>query len=515
MQRYIFPHTDKNISVRDLDVVIIGSGIAGLYAALHLDKRLSCVILTKDSLEISSSSLAQGGIAAVTEREDRFEYHYQDTLRAGAGLCDPQAVETIVKEGPEDIHSLIDYGINFDYDSLGHLMTTMEGGHGRRRILHCGGDATGREIVRTLKDKVLEQENIQMIEKFFVMDILTDDAGKVSGLIGQKNGEWTYLRSGCVIIASGGIGQVYRYTTNPIVATGDGMAMAKRAGAALEHMEFVQFHPTGFYTPQNRNKQCFLISEAVRGEGGLLYNEKGERFMLGVHELNELAPRDIVARAIYRQIKSQKSPYVKLCIQDKGKEFLQKRFPTIYSTCLKNGIDISQECIPVGPVQHYMMGGIKTDLWGTTGVEGLYACGEAACTGVHGANRLASNSTLECLVFGRRSAEHINDNFRRTSAKLPQAANISLSEKLNIKKETTDLKGMMIQYCGIVRTGRELEKAVSYTEALLARLDKTALLSQCSMELYNMATVAYYIAIGAAARKESVGAHYREDFPPQ
>jgi len=511
MKRYIFPNTGKTISVKDIDVVIIGSGIAGLYAALHLDKHLSCVILTKDSLEISSSSLAQGGIAAVTEREDRFEYHYQDTLRAGAGLCDPKAVETIVKEGPEDIHSLIDYGINFDLDSSGNLITTLEGGHGRRRILHCGGDATGREIVRTLKDKELPQENIQMIENFFVMDILTDD-GKVSGIIGQKDGEWTYLRSGCIIIASGGIGQVYRYTTNPIVATGDGMAMAKRAGATLDNMEFVQFHPTGFYTPQNRNKQCFLISEAVRGEGGLLYNEKGERFMLGRHELNELAPRDIVAREIYRQIKSQKLPYVNLCIQERGKEFLEKRFPTIYGTCLKNGIDISKDCIPVGPVQHYMMGGIKTDLWGTTGVDGLYACGEAACTGVHGANRLASNSTLECLVFGRRSAEHINDNFRWATGDMPQAAN-SLLETVNIKKETNDLKGMMIQYCGIVRTGKELQKAVSYTEELLTRLEKTTLLSQCSMELYNMAMVAYYIALGANDRKESVGAHYREDWP--
>ncbi|MDD5018533.1 MAG: L-aspartate oxidase, partial [Eubacteriales bacterium] len=407
MRRYIFDVPDKNLAAYDIDVAIIGSGLAGLYAAYHLDPALKCALFTKEHMETSSSSLAQGGIAAVTEKDDAFMYHFADTINAGAGLCDEAAVHVIVEEGPKEISELLKLGTHFDLDSDGNLLTTREGGHGMSRILHAGGDATGLEMVRALKNKVKAKKSVALHENSFAADIITQD-GQVTGLMVYEEGQWRLYKTSYVIVATGGLGQIFRYTTNPTVATGDGFAVAQRTGAVMENMEFIQFHPTGLYTPENRNRQCFLISEAVRGEGGVLLNDAGERFMKSRHRLAELAPRDIVAREIYREIQHQTSPYIKLDITHKPKEFLINRFPTIYKTCLEKGIDITKDFIPIGPVQHYMMGGVKTDLWGQTNIKGLLACGEVASTGVHGANRLASNSTLECLVFGRRSATVIN-----------------------------------------------------------------------------------------------------------
>jgi L-aspartate oxidase len=493
------------------DVAIVGSGLAGLYAAYHLSRKLSCALFTKETLEVSSSSLAQGGIAAVTEQNDCFNYHFDDTIKAGAGLCDESAVHVIVEEGPGDIEQMLRLGARFDTDMSGHLLTTREGGHGMSRILHAGGDATGQEMVRALKQTILRTPGVTVHENTFVADIVMDD-GRAAGLLVYDQGRWVYCAARHVIIASGGIGQIYRYTTNPSVATGDGMAMALRAGAELKDMEFVQFHPTGLYTPANRNRQCFLISEAVRGEGGILLNDAGERFMEGVHPMRELAPRDVVAREIYRQIQHQKSPYVRLDITHRSREFLRERFPTIYARCMESGIDIATEPIPVGPVQHYMMGGIRTDLWGASNIPGLYACGEAACTGVHGANRLASNSTLECLVFGRRCATHINERADDSPprAKLPDYPRRK-PVVLDIERERNEVKGIMVKYCGIIRRGDAMRRGLHHVNGLLGRLEDAALTTVHAMELYNMAQVAGQILSAALARKRSVGSHYRTD----
>ena len=511
MRRYTFNMQDKDLVKHTIDVAIIGSGLAGLYAAYHLNSALNCSLFTKEKMEISSSSLAQGGIAAVTKEEDSFNYHFEDNIKAGAGMCDEKAVRVIVEEGPKEINELLALGTHFDLDIDGNLMTTREGGHGMSRILHAGGDATGLEMVRTLKKTVVNKENVTIHENSFVSDILTKD-NRVCGLMVFEGDKWHLYKTDYVIVATGGLGQIYRYTTNPIVSTADGFALSKRAGATLEHMEFIQFHPTGLYTPKNRNRQCFLISEAVRGEGGILLNDAGERFMLEKHPLAELAPRDIVAREIYREIQNQKTPYVKLDITSKPKEFLIKRFPTIYHTCLENGIDITKDCIPVGPVQHYMMGGVKTNLWGETKVKGLLACGEVASTGVHGANRLASNSTLECLVFGRRCANVINEGFTHKTGEVLLPENEGLIGKdIDAEARIIDVKGIMVKYCAIVRTGEGLQKGIDLLNDMLNDIEDAKLNCIRELELYNMVTVALDIVKSAYNRKESVGAHYRID----
>jgi len=514
MKRYLFNGALDSFENHEIDVAIIGSGIAGLYAAYNIDSKKSCAIFTKDHPNTSASSLAQGGIAVVIESDDKFEYHFEDTLKAGCGVNNEEAVRTIVEEGPWDINKLISLGINFDMNADGQLKVTMEGGHGRRRILHSGGDATGKEIVRILHELVNKKDNIEILRDFFVVDIVTDERGRVCGIVAFKDG-FHYFKTNHVVIAAGGMGQIYRYTTNPSVATGDGIAMAKRAGATLEDMEFIQFHPTGFYSEKSRNNQCFLISEAVRGEGGLLYNDKGERFMVERHARAELAPRDIVARENYIEIENQASPYVNLDISFKGKEYLEKRFPTIYNTCLKYGVDISKQSIPVGPVQHYVMGGIKSDLEGNTNVSGLYVCGEAACTGVHGANRLASNSTLECLVFGRRCAKTVNEKFDEIVSDVP-AIKMNIESTLTYNdKEITKLenllKGIMIKYCGITRSEKYLLVGLRKLQGIEMQVEKIKLNKIKAMELYNMIAVSRSIFEAALNRKISIGAHYRED----
>lgn len=507
MRRYIFDITDYDTF--DTDVAILGSGLAGLYAAYHLAPSLKVSMFTKEKMETSSSSLAQGGIAAVTEKDDAFLYHFQDTINAGAGLCDKDAVRVIVEEGPKEIEQMLKLGTQFDIDSQGHLLTTREGGHGMNRILHAGGDATGLEMVRTLKKTVLSMPNVNVHENAFAADIITED-GCVKGLMVNMHGKWHLYRTSNIIVATGGLGQIYRYTTNPIVATGDGFAMARRAGAQLADMAFIQFHPTGLYTPENRNKQCFLISEAVRGEGGVLLNDAGERFMKRCHPLAELAPRDIVAREIYREIQKQEMPYVRLDITHMPKEFLMKRFPTIYSKCMEMGIDMSKDGIPVGPVQHYMMGGIKTDLWGLTNVKGLLACGEAACTGVHGANRLASNSTLECLVFGRRCAVAVNGGVTQKIDRV-RITSENTKKRIDVQKRIIELKGIMVKYCGILRNGYDMNLGMTIINDMLKELSDAALPTQVEMEFGNMALVAFEIIRQAYERKESVGSHCRID----
>ncbi|NLH02111.1 MAG: L-aspartate oxidase [Clostridiales bacterium] len=496
------------------DVLIIGAGIAGLYTALHIDERHSCCILTKEDAEVSNSWLAQGGIAAAISLDDTPMYHFEDTIIAGAGLCDEAAVKVLVSEGPSDVRRLVDMHVPFDLDSDGELDITREGGHRRRRIVHAGGDATGRETVKALAHLVSLRKNVTFMPHNFCVDILTDDSGAVTGCAVLDSTDTLYIiDSPNVVIATGGIGQIYKVSTNPSVATGDGLAAAVRAGASLKNMEFIQFHPTGLWSDKRENR-AFLISESVRGEGGLLKNADGIRFMVGQHELNELAPRDIVARAITRELMKRGEDHVFVDITSKPREYLENRFPTIFNECLKRGIDISKTWIPVCPVQHYLIGGIETDLDARTGVDGLYACGEAASTGVHGANRLASNSMLECLVFGRRAAEHINGRLEHMEtvpfSKLPDVKKRPVVKR-DFAEIRSEIQQLMNDYGGVLRNEKGMTKAISRISEITGELEETFFSGRNYIETLNIATLSLEILRAALARKESVGAHYRED----
>lgn len=511
MKRYLLDFNLKDIETECYDVVIVGSGLAGLYTALNIDKSLSIALISKASKKQSNSYLAQGGIAAVLDDDDKIELHFKDTLNAGADLCESEAVNLLVTQGPTEIYELMKLGVEFDSTNSGVLHTTREGGHSKSRILHCGGDATGKEIVNKLSGIIESRENIRVKYETFLVDIITYE-NKTLGVLVYENG-YKFYKSSNVVICSGGIGHIYKYSTNPNTATGDGIAAAIRAGAIVKNMEFIQFHPTALYN-QSDNQSFFLISEAVRGEGGILVNNKNERFMKNRHEMKELAPRDIVAREIFMEIKKSGIPYVYLDITSKSEEFLKNRFPTIYKECLKYGINISKDKIPVCPVQHYFMGGIKTDLFGESSVCGLYACGEVSYTGVHGANRLASNSLLECVVFGKRCAEHINN---KGVLKPFNFINIK-NENINSKKqdlcydEYKDIiKFVMDEYGGIVRNEKGLLKGINQIESILNELNNVSF-SDCSqMEVYNMALVANEILNAALKRKKSIGAHFRND----
>jgi L-aspartate oxidase len=373
--RFAIDGTVKTDKILTYDVVIIGAGLAGIYTALNIDGRYSCLVLAKDKVDISNSWFAQGGIAAAISRDDAPIFHQEDTLIAGAGLCDTDAVGVLVAEGPDAISRLVSLRVPFDLNEFGDLMITREGGHRKNRIVHAGGDATGRETVKALAHIVAQRANISFSENTCFYDLLQDEAGAISGVLVKKDDKEFYLiRTSRVVIATGGIGQVYKSSTNPSVATGDGVAAAMRAGAAVKNIEFIQFHPTGLWSPEPEDRE-FLISEAVRGEGGLLKNKEGVRFMEGTHELAELAPRDIVARAVVRELERSGEDHVYVDITSKSEEFLKNRFPTIYEECLRRGINIARDWIPVCPVQHYLMGGIETDLYGRTNLGGLYAVG--------------------------------------------------------------------------------------------------------------------------------------------
>ena len=496
------------------DAVIIGAGLAGLYTALHISERYSCLILAKDKIDISNSWFAQGGIAAAIARDDAPIFHLEDTMIAGAGLCNEDAVGVLVAEGPEDINKLVRLNVPFDLDESGDLMITREGGHRKNRIVHAGGDATGRESVKALAHIVSRRSNITFSENTCFYDIVKNEDGAVTGLIVKKDDrEFALIESRYVVIATGGIGQVYRSTTNPSVATGDGIAAAMRAGAAVKNMEFVQFHPTGLWSPVPEDRE-FLISEAVRGEGGLLKNREGVRFMEGAHELNELAPRDIVARAIVRELARTGDDHVFIDITSKSEDFLKHRFPTIYEECLRRGINIAKDWIPVCPVQHYLMGGIETDVYGRATVPGLYAVGEAANTGVHGANRLASNSMLECLVFGRRAAEDINRFLGNASpsagAALP-ALSVRPEADLDFKSIRKEIKTLMTEYGYVFRTKKGMSYAAGEIGAQLTRLEAVYDDSVAYLETLNIAAIARSILTAALSRPESIGSHFRED----
>src|SRR6185369_10782409 len=390
------------------DVIVVGSGVAGLTAALHLrEAGLHVTVVTKVHIDDGSTRWAQGGIAAVLDPLDTPAEHAKDTLIAGVGLCDPAAVDVLVEEGPARVRELIRLGAEFDRNADGSLMLTREGGHHANRIVHAGGDATGAEVQRALHEAVNKDPWIRIVEHALVLDLLRDAAGRACGLTlhvlgeGSEDGVGAILAR-AVVLATGGMGQIYSSTTNPSVSTGDGVALAMRAGATVTDVEFVQFHPTSFVSAAVTSVQRPLISEALRGEGAHLVDEAGKRFMVGQHELAELAPRDVVAKGIHRVLRQTGADHVYLDARHLGKEFLEHRFPTIVASTRAAGVDPAVDLIPVAPAAHYASGGVRTDLHGRTSIAGLYACGEVACTGVHGANRLASNSLLEGLVFARR-----------------------------------------------------------------------------------------------------------------
>lgn len=511
MRRYLFGRETHIGETLFYDIIIIGSGIAGLYAALQLDARLSCAILTKEGVDISNSWLAQGGIAAAVSRDDRPQLHFEDTMTAGAGLCDEKAVRVLVDEGPGDIATLMSLNVPFDLNEDGDLQTGREGGHRINRIVHAHGDATGRETVTTLAAIAAARSNIHFMQNTFLVDILTDE-GRVTGAVVFQDG-FKIVAARSIILCTGGVGQIYLHSTNPSVATGDGLSAALRAGAALDNMEFIQFHPTGLYrkTPESRS---FLISEALRGEGAVLKNAGGERFMLGQHPMAELAPRDIVARGIVHEMQKKGADHVYLDITGHPADKLSARFPTIYGECLKRGIDISKDAIPVCPVQHYMMGGIRTDLNGMSNIAGLYACGETACTGVHGANRLASNSMLECIVFGRRAARHSSGSL---SAGKPHLPVLPLPQDMRgfLDLPAPELKRRIRRIMNrdgwVIRRKKDIGRGLRQIREIREMLEGGPLSGREYMEAFNMATVSEQILQAALRREKSAGAHYRED----
>ena len=496
----------------ETDFLVIGAGVAGLRAAVELASAGRVVVLAKREVTDSATQYAQGGIAAALGDEDEIGLHLQDTLNAGDGLCDPDAVKVLVEEGPERIEELIQWGTEFDRDGT-KLAFGREGAHSRNRILHAHGDSTGREILRALYAKAKTLPNISIFEFEFSTDLLTDN-GRVCGirLITEKGEERTMAAS-TVLLATGGVGQLYKNTTNPRVATGDGVATAFRAGAEACDMEFIQFHPTALYL---KNAPRFLLSEALRGEGAYLRNGELLRFMPKYHEMAELAPRDVVARAIVHELEvsGMKDPVVYLDLTHLNEVHVKARFPRIHSTCLQFNIDIATDLIPIRPAAHYSMGGVRTDLDARTSVAGLYAAGEVASTGVHGANRLASNSLLEGLVFGARAGKKMRDELRKEPAKIqtsPHAAYSNGPVQTASEEIVREIQDLMWQDVGVVRTGQGMKRAIERLTQLEVRVAHPH--TRRAWEARNLQTVGLLVARSALARQESRGAHYRTDYP--
>ncbi len=497
------------MQVLKFDTIVVGSGLAGLTAAFHAAKNGSVAIITKSQLDTSNSYYAQGGIAGAISEEDTTDLHYHDTIVAGRGLCETEAVKILVKEGRERILELIDMGMEFDQIN-GKYVLGLEGGHSKRRVLHAGGDATGKELTCFMLNKVLEQENIQTFE-FTAATKLIIKNNTCAGVqaIDFVSGKNLVFQSSSCILATGGLSRIFSRTTNPHTATGDGIALAYDVGAKVEDMEFIQFHPSALYV---ENKDAFLISEAVRGEGAWLLNKNEERFMTGIHPLAELAPRDVVAFSIYQQMKKDESPYIYLSLKHLDAEKIKDRFKNISKKLEEYGYDMTKDLLPVSPAAHYMVGGIKTDLHGETNIPGLFVCGEVASTGVMGANRLASNSLLECLVFGKRASEKAAEYIGKDIKFDPPELMTNLPENelfyLHIKNEIADL---MSKYVGIVRNEPDLTKALDRLEEIKTKIPQN-IHDYNILKAHQVTETCELITRSALLRKESRGGHIREEY---
>ena len=501
------------MQILEFDTLIIGSGLAGLSAAYHSSKHGKVAIVTKSELDISNSYYAQGGIAAAIAEDDHPSIHQHDTLVAGRGMCDKDAVEVLVNEGKDRVLELLEMGMPFDKIG-GKLTLGLEGGHSKRRILHAGGDATGKELTTFLLGKIKKEKNIQAFENIAVVKLLKKD-NCITGVqaidfVSQKN---ILFKAKAVILSTGGLSRVYSRSTNPHTATGDGIALAYEAGAGIADLEFIQFHPSALYVP---GKEAFLISEAVRGEGAWLLNEKGERFMKDIHPLAELAPRDIVAFAIYNQITKSEADVVYLSLAHLNAGKIKARFKNIYIKLKEFGYDLTKDLLPISPAAHYMVGGIRTGLHGETNIKGLFVCGEAASTGVMGANRLASNSLLECLVFGKRSSDNAS-KIQATGCSLEDVvAPMEIDPKnegiyLETKNEVAKLMSINV---GIVRTKEKLQLALERLTELDNGLSGFEH-EYNKLKIKNLLTVSILITRSAIIREESRGVHIRGDFQKQ
>jgi L-aspartate oxidase len=498
----------------DADVVVVGSGIAGLTTALRARQTTGgrVLVVTKTYLDAGSTRWAQGGIAAALGEGDTPDQHLRDTLVAGVGLCDEAAVRVLVEEGPDRVRELVELGTKFDRTTAGEIALTREGGHHRDRIAHAGGDATGLEIERALIAALHADPAIEVIEHALVLDLLRTADGRVCGLTlhvigtGQRDGVGA-VHARAVVLATGGLGQVFAATTNPAVSTGDGVAVALRAGAAVTDLEFVQFHPTVLWLGDRSRGQQPLVSEAVRGEGALLRDDAGVAFMQGLHEMADLAPRDVVAKAIMNRMRETGADHVWLDARHFGEDTWRVRFPTILASCREHGIDPVTDLIPVAPACHYASGGVRTDLHGRTSVGGLYACGEVACTGVHGANRLASNSLLEGLVFGRRIAEHLGRHLP------PPADPVDDDRAAGLLDPAVrqDVAHTMSANVGVLRDDRSLRAATTDLTELRHKDSETPCTE--AWEATNLHLVASALAAAALRREETRGSHWRQDFP--
>ncbi|MHC4463478.1 MAG: L-aspartate oxidase [Planctomycetota bacterium] len=500
------------------DCVIIGAGIAGLRAAIEAAGHCKVIIVCKGALEDSNTWKAQGGIASVLNKTDTFESHITDTLNTGCGLCDQGVVDLVVRQGPELMKQLLSWGTEFDQID-GHIATTLEGGHTHPRVAHAHGDETGRIIAEALIKKVRQNPNIKIVENFYTIDLLTNDDNECMGIIGHDKhsppGTDQIIWAENTILATGGAGRLYRETTNPEVATGDGIAMAHRAGAVLQDLEFLQFHPTTLYVA---GASRALITETLRGEGAVLLDSKGRRFMKEYHESAELAPRDIVSRAILTQMLKTKSTHVYLDVRHFDKEHFAKRFPQIFELCESFDIDVRRDLVPVRPSAHYMIGGVRTDTSAKTSIENLYACGEVASTGLHGANRLGSNSLLEGLVFGKTAGQSIRQHKKAGVSLLKHPLikyQIPHSDRslLDTADVRNSLRALMWRNVGITRKARPLAETQEIIRFWQRYVMDKIFDGPAGWECQNMLTVCLLMAQSAQMRQESRGVHFRRDFP--
>ncbi|HPS55393.1 MAG TPA: L-aspartate oxidase [Sedimentisphaerales bacterium] len=511
-RRYLVNIDSAATSQLFTDCLIIGTGIAGLRAAIQASENSNVIIVCKTKLQQSNTWDAQGGIASVLNKTDSFESHIADTLKTGSGLSDLEVVETVVKQGPELIRQLLNWGTDFDMADNNEIAVTLEGGHAQSRVAHANGDRTGQAIALALIKKIKQNPKIKIIEDFYALDLLTNGQNDCIGAVGQYQNAQLIIWAQNTILATGGAGRLYRETTNPEGATGDGIAMAYRAGAVLQDLEFMQFHPTTLYIA---GASRALITEALRGEGAKLVDAKGKRFMDEYSPEAELASRDVVSRAILKQMLKTKTTHVYLDVRHFDKTRFAKRFPFINELCESFDIDVSKDLIPVRPSAHYMIGGVKTDLSAKTSIENLYACGEVAATGLHGANRLASNSLLEGLVFGNIAGQLASKNLTNHIKHPPISYVVPVSNKTRLDTEdvTNSLRSLMWRNVGITRKSQPLKEAVEIINFWQRYVMDKAFDSTTGWQCQNMLTVCSLMAQAARNRKESRGVHYRSDYP--